>query len=139
MELSTPINIHSYSLEDNPLQREQDLNRITFEPRLSITYDLTSFWRIGVSGNRSNQFGTINQVHYNYILRNYRNIQRIDAPLPEIQSTGYSTSIGYRNPLESLFFSIIYSRSILDNNLLYNNQILDNGASELQAIEQDNT
>lgn len=138
MELSTPINIHSFQLEDKPLQRSQDLNRVTFEPRVSITYDLTSFWRIGSSAHLSNQFGTINQVYYNYILQNYRNIQRIDAPLPDNRNINYSASIGYRNPIKSLFFSLIYNNTKTKNNLLYNNQILDNGATELQAIEQDN-
>ncbi|WP_340156499.1 hypothetical protein, partial [uncultured Winogradskyella sp.] len=138
MELSTPINIHSFQLEDKPLQRSQDLNRLTFEPRASITYDLTSFWRLGSSAHLSNQFGTINQVYYNYILQNYRNIQRIDAPLPDNQNISYSASIGYRNPIKSLFFSVIYSNTKTKNNLLYNNQILDNGSTELQAIEQDN-
>lgn len=138
LELNTPINIHSYQLEDKPLQRSQDLNRITFETRASITYDLTSFWRLGTSAQLSNQFGTINQVYYNYILQNYRNIQRIDAPLPENRNLGYSASIGYRNPIKSLFFSLIYNHTKTENNLLYNNQILDTGATELQAIEQDN-
>lgn len=138
MELTTPINIHSFQLEDEPLQRSQNLNRVTFEPRASITYDVTSFWRLGTSAHLSNQFGTINQVYYNYILQNYRNIQRIDAPLPDNQNLSYSASIGYRNPIKSLFFSLIYNNTTTENNLLYNNQILENGATEVQAIEQDN-
>lgn len=138
IELTTPINFHSFQLKDKPLQRSQDLSRVTFEPRTSITYDVTSFWRLGTSASLSNQFGSINQVYYNYILHNYRNVQRIDAPLPVNQNLGYSASIGYRNPIKSLFFSLIYNRTKTDNNLLYNNQILNNGAIELQAIEQYN-
>ena len=138
LELSTPINFHSFKLEDEPLQRSQNLNRVTFEPRASITYDLTSFWRLGTSAHLNNQFGTINQIYYNYILQNYRNIQRINAPLPDNQNLIYSASIGYRNPIKSLFLSLIYSNTKTKNNLLYNNQILENGATELQAIEQDN-
>ncbi len=138
LELNTQINVHSYQLKDKPLQRSQDLNRVTFEPRASITYDITSFWRLETSGQLSNQFGTINQVYYNYILQNYRNIQRIDAPLPNNQNIGYSASISYRNPIKSLFFSLIYNHTKSENNLLYNNQILDSGETELQAIEQDN-
>lgn len=138
MELSTPINFHNYQLEDKPLQQAQNLNRVTFEPRASLTYDVTSFWQLGTSVHLSNQFGTINQVYYNYILQNYRNIQSIDAPLPDNQNLSYSASIGYRNPIKSLFFNLIYSNTKTENNLLYNNQILDNGATELQAIEQNN-
>lgn len=138
MELNMPINFHSYHLEDKPLQRSQNLNRVTFEPRASITYDVSSFWRLGTSAQLSNMFGTINQVYYNYILKNYRNIQRIDSPLPENRNLNFSTSLGYRNPIKALFFTVIYNLTKTDNNLLYNNQILKNGAIELQAIEQNN-
>ncbi|MCC1485196.1 TonB-dependent receptor [Winogradskyella immobilis] len=138
LELTTPINLHNYQLEDAPLQERQNLNRVTFEPRVSINYDLNSFWSIRGSANLNNQFGTINQVYYNYILLNYRNIRRIDAPLPQLQNFSYSGSISYRNPVNALFFNLIYNNTTTDNNLLYNNQILDNGATELQAIEQDN-
>tara|TARA_R110002049_G_scaffold161575_2_gene327170 strand:- start:564 stop:3191 length:2628 start_codon:yes stop_codon:yes gene_type:complete len=137
-ELTTPINFHNYQLDDKPLQQSQNLNRTTFEPRLSINYDLTNFWRVGSSTSLRNQFGTINQVYYNYILKNYRNIQRVDAPLPEIQNVSYSASIGYRNPIKSEFFSLIYSNRTTKNNLLFNTRILDDGAVELQAILQDN-
>ena len=138
MELTTPVNVHNYKLEDTPLQKEQDLKRITFEPNLSINYDLTSFWRISTSGNLSNQFGTINQLHYNYILKNYRTIQRINAPLPQTENVGYSTSIKYKNPIKSLFFNVIYSNTTNTKNLLYNNQIIESGATELKAIVKDN-
>ena len=138
LDLTTPINLHNYQLEDAPLQESQNLNRVTFEPRVSINYDLNSFWSISGSANLNNQFGTINQIYYNYILLNYRNIRRIDAPLPQLQNFSYSGSIGYRNPVNALFFNLIYNNTTTNNNLLYNNQILDNGTTELQAIEQDN-
>ena len=138
LELTTPLNSHTYSLEDTNLQHGQNLRILTFEPRLSFNYTINSFWRFGTSANINNQFGSINQVHYAYILNSYRSIQRIDAPLPQMQNITYSTSIGYRNPLKSIFFSLIYSNIITTNNLLYNNEIIDNGATELQAIAQNN-
>lgn len=138
MEVTTPVNLNNYQLEDKALQRNQNLNRLTFEPRLSFKYDVSNFWHLGSSVNFRNQFGTINQVYYNYILQNYRNIQRIDAPLPEIKNVTYAASIGYRNPIKSEFLSLVYSYTNADNNLLYNTQILGNGTTELQAIEQDN-
>lgn len=138
MELTTPVNFYNYQLEDKPLLRNQNLNRLTFEPRFSLNYDITNFWRIASSASFNNQFGTINQVYYNYILLNYRNIQRIDAPLPEKQTINYSAFIGYRNPINALFLNLTYSNTTTNNNLLYNTQVLNNGAIEFQAIEQDN-
>lgn len=138
LELITPLNFHNYQLEDNPLQRSQDLKRITFEPKFSLTYDLTNFWQLGTTAQLDNQFGTINQVYYNYILKSYRNIQRIDAPLPENRNLSHSAFLRYRNPIKAIFLNFIYSHTKTDNNLLYKNKILDNGAIELEAIEQDN-
>lgn len=138
IELTAPVNFHNYQLEDKPLLRNQNLNQLTFEPRFSLNYDITNFWRIASSASFNNQFGTINQVYYNYILLNYRNIQRIDAPLPEKQTINYSAFIGYRNPINALFLNLTYSNTTTNNNLLYNTQVLNNGAIEFQAIEQDN-
>ena len=138
MQLTTPVNFHNYQLEDKPLMRNQNLNRLTFEPRFSLNYDITNFWSIASSASFSNQFGTINQVYYNYILLNYRNIQRIDAPLPEKQTINYSAFIGYRNPINALFLNLTYSNTTTNNNLLYNTQVLNSGAIDFQAIEQDN-
>ncbi len=138
MELKTPINFYNYQLEDKPLQRNQNLNRLTFEPKLLLNYDITNLWHIASSISLSNQFGSINQVYYNYILLNYRNIQRIDAPLPETQNISYSMFIGYRNPIKALFFNLSYLNTATNNNLLYNSQILDNGSINFQAIEQNN-
>lgn len=138
LELNTPINFHYYQIEDTPLQERQDLNRVTFEPRLSIIYDASAFWKFSTSVQLSNQFGTINQLHYAYILQNYRNIERINTPLPQIFNQTFSGAISYRNPIKSLFWNVIYTNLNSENNLLYQTQILENGATELQAIEQTN-
>jgi hypothetical protein len=138
IELTTPINYHSYQIKDYPLQTSEQIDRITFEPRLSAIYVVNSFWKINSSINFSNQFGTINQFHYAYILQNYRNLQRINAPLPQNSNQNYSFGIAYRNPIKTVFWNVMYINSKSDNNLLYQTRILPNGATELQAVEKDN-
>jgi hypothetical protein len=138
IELTTPINYHSYQIKDNPLQKSEQINRITFEPRLSAIYEVNSFWKINSSVTKSNQFGTINQLHYAYILQNYRNLQHINAPLPQNSNQNYSLGVAYRNPIKTLFFNVMYMNTKSENNLLYQTQILPNGATELQAVEQEN-
>jgi len=138
LELNTPINFHSYHIEDKPLQEGQDLSRLTFEPRFTIIYDANAFWTFSTSAGISNQFGTINQLHYAYILLNYRNIQRINTPLPQVFSQTFSGGISYQNPIKSVFWNVIYIQTNSENNLLYQSQILENGATELEAIEQVN-
>lgn len=139
LDFTTPINMQTYAINDKPLQRKKNFNTATFEPRLSIVYDLNSFWKINSTVSFSNQFGTINQLHYAYILQNYRSIQKIDAPLPQIFNQNKSLGFGYRNPLKSLFWNIAYANTKSTNNLQYDTQILANGTTEIKAIEQKNT
>lgn len=137
-ELTTPINHHTIQIKDNPLQSSENLNQVTFEPRLSAIFDINSFWKINSSINFSNQFGTINQIHYASILQNYRNLQRINAPIPQNLIQNFSFGIAYRNPIKTLFWNVMYMNSKSVNNLLYQTQVSTNGATELKAIEQDN-
>jgi hypothetical protein len=139
IELSTPINFHAYTIKDSPLQKAEDVSQTTFEPRITINYDISSYWKINSSTGISNQFGTINQLHYGYILQNYRSIKRIDSPLPQSKIQNYAVGFSYRNPVKSLFFNASYSNVQSENNLLYQSEVLANGAVSIEAIEQLNT
>ncbi|OYQ46009.1 hypothetical protein CHU92_01740 [Flavobacterium cyanobacteriorum] len=139
LELTTPVNIQSYTINDNPLQEKESLHRTTFEPRLSVIYDLNTYWKINSSVSITNQFGTINQLYYAYILQNYRSIQRINAPLLQTLNQNKSLGVNFRDPLTALFCTFIYTNSKSDNNLLYVTQVLTNGSTIMKAIEQKNT
>lgn len=139
LDLTTPVNIQSYTINDNPLQEKESLNRTTFEPRLSVIYDLNTYWKINSTVSINNQFGTINQLYYAYILQNYRSIQSINAPLPQIINQNKSFGVNFRDPLKALFFTFIYTNSKSDNNLLYDTQVLTNGSTVIKAIEEKNT
>ena len=139
IELSTPINLNSYTIKDAPLRQLENVSQTTFEPRLTVNYDLSSYWKINSSAGISNQFGTINQLHYGYILQNYRSIKRIDSPLPQSKIQNYNVGISFRNSIKSLFFNASYSNVQSENNLLYQSEVLPNGAVSIDAIEQLNT
>ena len=49
-------------------------NRFVFEPRISISNEITSFGKLVPIINRSYQFGNVNQLYNGYILTGYRNI-----------------------------------------------------------------
>ena len=138
IELSSPINLHSYSIKDAILQKAENVNQTTFEPRITINYDINSYWKINSSAGVSNQFGTINQLHYGYILQNYRSIKRVNSPLPQSTIQNYNVGVSFRNPVKSFFFNTSYSNVQSEHNLLYQSTILPNGATTLEAIEQTN-
>lgn len=132
--LNTPLNYYDFLVQDKPLQQQQTLQQITFEPRLSTNYEATPFWTLTSNVGRRNTFGDIDNLFYGYLLRNYRTIERRNAPLPTNVALNGSLSVNYRNPVESVFGHITYSKTLTDNNLLYGTQLAANGAAESYAL-----
>lgn len=139
INLSTPLNFRSFAIEDSALGKSENLNRLTFEPRLSLNYDLNNYLTINISASKNNSFGDINQMYYGYLLTSYRDIKRMNAPLLQAKSYSSSAGINYRNPVNSTFASFTYSHSFRENNLIFTNTINPNGSIERNAIKQNNS
>jgi hypothetical protein len=138
IRVTTPVNFRSFAIEDAVLNENQNLNRITFEPNFYIRNKFSAFWETSISANLSNDFGDMNRIYYGFILNNYRDLQRYNSPLPENVSQNYSWQLRFRNPLKSLFANLSYSFGRTKRNLLYSNQIGQNAATILEAVEQEN-
>lgn len=138
IELETPLKIQTFKRTDNSLNKNEKLNRFTFEPRLSIKKDLNAFWKTTFSASLKNSFGDINQLYYGYILNNYRNIQKYETPILESLRKNITLGISYRNPIKSLFINGFYSYGKSNQNLLFGNIINNNGTTSFGFFEQDN-
>lgn len=136
--LETPIAFNSYKIDDENLIQSQMLNRTTFEPLLTVNYNINLFWKLTASSGLTNSFGTIDKLHYAYILNNYRNLQRINSVLPENLNKKFGVGLYYRNPVKSLFVNFQYNYINKKNNLLYENEILTDGSLEINARENEN-
>jgi hypothetical protein len=138
IELETPLKIQTFKREDNSLNKNQNFNRLTFEPRFSMKKDLNAFWKTTFSASLKNSFGDINQLYYGYILNNYRNIQQYETPILESLRKNVTFGISYRNPIKSLFINGFYSYGKSNQNLLFGNIINNNGTTSFGFFEQDN-
>jgi hypothetical protein len=138
VELETPLKFQTFKRTDNNLNKKQNLNKLTFEPRLSIKKDLNAFWKTTFSASLKNSFGNINQLYYGYILNNYRNIQKYETPNLESFKKNITLGISYRNPIKSLFINGFYSYGDSNQNLLFGNIINNNGTASFGFFEQDN-
>lgn len=138
VDFKMPFSYNQFNIYDGKLQKGQNLNKVFSDPKLSISYDLNALWRINSSAGLTNQIGSINRLYYGYIIKNYRNIQRIDSPLPITNNQNYSLGISFKNPIKSLFTAINYAYVLSKNNLLFVNKIAKNGVNTIQSIEKDN-
>jgi hypothetical protein len=138
IELETPLKLQTFKRTDNSLNKKQNLNKLTFEPRFSIKKDLNTFWKTTFSASLKNSFGDINQLYYGYILNNYRNIQQYETSILESLRKNITFGISYRNPIKSIFINGFYSYGKSNQNLLFGNIINSDGTTSFGFFEQDN-
>jgi hypothetical protein len=138
VSLNVPVSYYDFRAADAPLGTGQRLRTVVAEPSLSLHYDLGPLWYASAGAGLYNGFGEIDQLNYAYILRDYRTLQRNDAPLPRTQTQRYSGGLYFKNPLKSRFFNAYYSFGSTLSNRLYSSQVDAGGAVTTVALDQDN-
>jgi len=138
LRLTTPVSIINIKLEDENFPNNRNLNRLVFEPNLYLKKKLTTFWESSIYAGLKYNHGDIKHLFSGFMLTNYRNLKRFDAPISQQVIQTYSGAISYRNPIKRIFFRGAYSFTRTKGNLLYKNGIKENGAIILEAIESDN-
>lgn len=136
-ELSVPLSYYTLNLKDLPLHKQNDFNQFIFAPKLSLTRDLGTFFKVSTYYELSNGFNADN-IRYGYVLQSYRKLERTDTPPSKTFNGKFSSRIYYRNPIRSLFAYLSYAYSTSKNNLLYTQDIQPDGSIEQQALEKDN-
>ncbi len=134
-----PVSKQLLELKDEPLDQGQKINRLQFDPRLSINYQISGFWRARASYRLANNLGEMDAMYYGFMMKNYRSIQQNAAPIPETTNHTTSISLIHRNPITSFFNSLSYFYSVSKYNLMYSNQIQDDGSTIRKAFELPNT
>ncbi|AFL97304.1 carboxypeptidase regulatory-like domain-containing protein [Ornithobacterium rhinotracheale] len=137
--LSLPVTQQFMQWEDVPLLQDNRKYLTRFEPYFSVHYDAKSFWKYSAYVNWDQSLGNIGDLYYAYILKNYRRIERMPGILPENKTFNYGLNLEYKNPLESIFAFAKYKRSHYKSNLIYSTNLEKNGATFIDATEQDNT
>jgi hypothetical protein len=137
-ELNSPLNYYQFIIQDSLANQGQHLSRLILEPRLTANHEISTFWSANSSVGYRNNFGGIDDVYYDYLLKTYRTLQRRDIPLQNNQTVSGTFGINYRNPLTSLFGSFFYSYALSINNLLYRFSLTPTGALDYSAIDQRN-
>lgn len=116
---SLPLSYNYLQTDDQLSGSNKNINRLFFEPSLSINYDFNLFLALVANAAYDNQLGEIGNVFTGYIMQSYRSLVRNDGQLPEQKSQSYSLNLNYRHPIKALFINFGSSYSRNENNLLY--------------------
>lgn len=127
VDLNTPFRLRNYQLKDYIRNFHYPVTKLTFEPGILTLYQLTGNLEASLSSVYANKFGTINTLYNSFILTTYRNLQKFNAILPEINNWDNSIYLNYKNSFKSVFAGINYSYSITRRNFLLRNELNPDG------------
>ena len=137
LNLSVPVSYYDFRAADAPLEAGQQLRAVVAEPSINLNRNLSPRWHVSADAGLSSNFGDISQLSYAYILRDYRTLQRNDAPLPRTQTQRYGGGFYFQDPLNSRFFHANYTFSSALSNRLYSSEVEAGGAVTTVALDQD--
>ena len=122
VNLSFPVNFNNISATGtNNLDKTR--NKVTYEPRLFMRYDLTSFWKFSTFAGITNSFGSINDVYNGFILLSAKNLSSRNTDIQQTRSNFVGTRLEYRNPLNNIFFNVSYNFNDRTNNVTFLNEL----------------
>lgn len=125
VNLSFPVNFNNISATGTN-NLDKTLNKVTYEPRLFMRYDLTSFWKISTFAGITNSFGSINDVYNGFILLSAKNLSSRNTDIQQTRSNFVGSRLEYRNPLNNIFFNVSYNFNDRTNNVTFLNELDEN-------------
>jgi hypothetical protein len=137
--LSWPMNLQQLSIQDDRINRSQSVNKLLHAPKFSMQYTFKGFWDLRISWNYSQKLNDPDDLYYAYMLKNYRELIKRDVLIQQTNQNIAGVSLSYRNSITAFFSTVSYYFVQRKTNLLYSNQLQDNGSIVMTAIEVPNT
>jgi hypothetical protein len=119
VSLDLPLRyVHLYKNNTIFLQKETK-NKLYLDPFVWINWQITPLWSSMLMYTFSHDLGTINDAYQSYIMSSYRNLSRNDGIQSESKLHFANSFLMYRNPLSTVFGSLMVNYSNICANLLH--------------------
>jgi hypothetical protein len=139
LSLSWPINLQLLSIKDDKINRSHPVNKLLHAPKFSMNYKFKGFWDLRTSWKYSQNMSNPDDFYYAYMLKNYRELIKREALIQQTNLNIVGISLSYRNSITAFFNTMSYYFVQRETNLLFSNQLQDDGSFVITAIEIPNT
>ncbi|MEO6541273.1 MAG: carboxypeptidase-like regulatory domain-containing protein [Ferruginibacter sp.] len=133
VKLQLPITYNIINIADKKSNQEQMFSGITVSPSINTEYAITNSWKMTLGLEFNNNFQNIGQTLYGYILSNYKNLQQSNYPIAKNKNYSLTSTLVYKNPIQSLFFSSFYTFLKTQDPFILQDEIQPNGTHILSA------
>ena len=135
--VSLPVNLQQINYRDIYYNLDKSLNRLYFNPRLSVKYQTSVENYLSLAYNFRNDIGNIQDVYNGYILKNYRTLYANNADLTERKTQNASLGFNYRKAITLFFFSLNAAYTHQDANNIASS-VLTNNIQQRIVLPYDN-
>jgi hypothetical protein len=136
---SWPVNLQMLSMQDKMIDRSESKNKLLQSPQFNIRYTFKGFWDLRASWTYSQRISDPDDFYYAYILKNYKELIKKEVMIQQTNQNIVGISLSYRNSISAFFNTLSYYFVQRQTNLLYSNQLQDNGSLVITAIVMPNT
>jgi hypothetical protein len=105
-EVLLPVNYFLLWMNDEIPQQQKTINRLICDPSLSVTYDLSAYWKLRANYAFNQNIGNLRNSYTGYVMQDYRNFNRNDGRLADTKLHSYGFRVIYRNALKALFGNV---------------------------------
>ncbi|WP_426490623.1 carboxypeptidase regulatory-like domain-containing protein [Hymenobacter sp. 102] len=134
LEAEAPLSYRTLRATDAPLFATQQRRWLTLEPQVSGRYELSGLWHTKFGADLTTPAGSLEQLYYGYLLRDYRTLQRNAALLTRQRVVSGRLGFHYENPLTSWFYQATYSFSSTTRNQLLRSLVRPDGSLTTVAV-----
>ncbi|MGY6522712.1 MAG: hypothetical protein ACXIUD_13345 [Mongoliitalea sp.] len=138
LQFKLPISYLDIQVNDDLLVQQSNVSRILLEPQLFMKYFLSGKWNTTARISRTNDFKGIHDIHYGFILRNFRTFQQRATLVPEVLSHKLTYAINYRDPINSIFSNVSYTYSHQVMNTIMDSEVASSGEVFYQSLDREN-
>jgi len=138
VNITIPVKYVAYTINDKSFNKKEVVNKLLIDPSIFLHYKISGYLGTNISVGFNNRLGNINDIHYGYLLTNYRTFSIKDTPLLHRKDYNYNYLLKYTNPIESWFVSLAINQVFSTKNILLSQTINSDGAMETNAFLKDN-
>lgn len=137
-ELSTPIQVQHIMLSDNIKPDDSQQNRIIFQPRTNLRYNINTRWEISGSGFWYNHNPNLRNLYSGYILQNYRTLSRYQSRLSDSYGQQAALKLSYKDIMRFLFTNVEVRYNRYRNEVMYA-QEFEGSLMKISLVEMEST
>lgn len=117
---------------------DKNLQELILEPKIVLVKDFNAFWKTSLSFHSEKTFGSLEEIYSNYIIKNYRNINRYNSRIRETRKSNYNFLLSYKNPLNGFFLYSFFMFSDSKSNIMLRYDYEPNGQVIINSVDIEN-